>query len=156
MLRTLLWIVVAIVVVFAGYRLLLTRPDPRSRDAAGHCLLRARVYTDGEGTANPRRIFGMQNLDDADWADVQVTVDGIISTGLNANQPTGAYDQKLPTYASSVAAHKVREIPLDDFRSAQGPRWIPLTMRVRHAKISARIGAEACTFDSAVPQAPQK
>lgn len=152
MVRTLLWIVIAVVVVVAGYRLLIIHPDPRSRDAAGHCLLRARIYTDGEGTAQPRRVFGVQNMDDADWNDVKVTIDGLVTTGPNANQPTGAYEQALPTYDSTIAAHKVREIPLDDFRSSEGPRWIAMTMRVRHAKIAARIGAESCTIESALPQ----
>lgn len=153
MVRTLLWIVIAVVILAAGYRLLMIHPDARSRDAAGHCLLRARAYTDGEGAAQPRRVFGMQNLDEADWHDVKVTIDGVVAQGPNENQPTGPYDQALPAYDSTVAAHKVRELPLDDFQSAQGPRWVALTMRVRHARITAKIDAEACTVDTAIPQA---
>lgn len=152
MLRALLWIVVAVAIAVVGYRLLITHPDARARDAAGHCLLRARVYTFGEGAAQPRRVFGIQNLDEADWNDVKVTIDGTITTGPNANQPTGAYEQALPPYDSTVPAHKVREIPLDDFKSPEGPAWVALTMRIGHAQIAARIGAESCTFDTPVPQ----
>lgn len=152
MVRTLLWIVVAIAIAVGGYRLLVSHSDPRARDASGHCLLRARVYTFGEGVAQPRRVFGMQNLDDADWTDVKVTIEGVVTAGPNANQPSGPYEQALPAYDAKIAPLKTREIPLDDFRSPQGPHWVALTMRVTHAKLEAHIGAEACTFESAVPE----
>jgi len=149
--RRLIWLAGATLLLFAAYRLLLSSADPRSRDANGHCLLRARVYTDGEGLAQPRRVFGMQNLDEADWADVQIKIDGVGTSGSLAGKPTGAYTLTLPGYDSAVLAHKVKEVPLESFQQSGGPRWVPMTMRVRHATIAARIGAEACTYETDLP-----
>ena len=146
--RRLIWLAGAALLLFAAYRLLLSRADPRSRDANGHCLLRARVYTDGEGLAQPRRVFGMQNLDEAEWADVQVTIEGVGTSGSLTGQPTGAYTLTLPGYDSAVLAHKVKEVPLESFQQNGGPRWVPMTMRVRHAKIAAKIAGEACTYET--------
>ncbi len=146
--RRLVWFAVAALVLFAAYRLLLTHTDPRKRDADGRCLLRARVYTDGEGLAQPRRVFGMQNLDEADWADVQVTIDGIVTSGPLTGKPTGSYTLTLPGYDSAVLAHRVKEVPLESFQLGSGPRWVPMTMRVKHVAITAKIAGETCTSET--------
>ena len=153
--RALIWIVGIAIVGFMAYRLLLPSTDPRKRDEAGHCILRARVYTDGEGLPQPRRVFGMQNLDESDWHDVQVTISGVVASGAGSGRPTGDHVLRLPGYDSTVAAHKVREVPLDDFQNADGPRWVALTMRVKKAVIEARIGAEACRFEGPLPAPAQ-
>lgn len=150
--RALIWTVAVVVFLFGAWRLLLRHPDARARDAEGRCLLRARVYTDGEGTANPRRIFGMQDLDEADWTDVRITISGVGTAGVFAGKPTGTFTLELPTYNGGVSAHHTREVPLDDFASAAGPRWSSLTMRVTHAEIAGRIGAESCSIDTPLPQ----
>ena len=147
--------VVAIIVailVFVGYRMLVSRPDARARDAAGNCLLRARVYTSGEGTPGQRRIFGMQNQDNDDWTDVQIAISGVVTAGAQEGKPTGSFTDALPSYNATVEAHKSREVPLEEFQNAGGPRWVPMTMRVRHAKVTAKIGGETCTYESDLPQ----
>lgn len=151
--RTVVWVAAVVVLGYGAYRLLMPHADARKRDASGHCVLRARVYTFGEGVAQPRRVFGMQNLEDDPWTDVQVTVSGVVTSGPNANQPTGDYDQALPAYDAAVGPKKSREIPLDDFKSSAGPRWIPMTMRVTKAHVTAHIGLETCTYDTPVPEA---
>jgi hypothetical protein len=145
-------LVVLAVVGFAGYRLLMLGPDARARDANGRCLLRARVYTFGEGLPQPRRILGMQNLDDADWTDVKVDISGVVTGGTRANQPTGTYSQALPEYDSVIATKKSREIPLENFQAGDGPRWVPMSMKVTHAKVTAKIAGETCTYETAVPE----
>jgi len=144
--RRLVWLAAAAVVIVAGYWLLQYGPDPRSRDAAGHCLLRARAYVDPR-----RRMLGMQNLEDADWADVSVTISGIYVTGPQANQPTGSFVQNLPLGDSRVAAHEVREIHLENFQGQEVPRWIPITMRVDQVGLRATIAGEACTAQIGLP-----
>jgi len=149
--RVLIWIVGIFLAGFAAYHLLGSTTDPRKRDDAGHCILRARIYTDGEGLPQPRRVFGIQNLDETDWHDVQITISGVVAGAAGGERPTGEFVQRLPEYDSTIAAHKVREVPLDDFQSSSGPRWVALTMRVRLAKIQARIGKEACSFEGTLP-----
>lgn len=144
-------VIVVALAVFAGYRLLMLRTDARERDASGHCLLRARLYTFGEGQQQPRRIFGMQNMDETDWNDVQIAISGVVTAGSNTSTPTGVYTQKLPEYDSSVPAHKSREVPLDDFQSGDGPRWVAMSMRVTHAKVTAKIAGETCTYEGDLP-----
>jgi len=153
--RALIWIGGIFLLAFAAYYLLVPTSDPRKRDESGHCILRARVYTDGEGLPQPRRVLGMQNLDEADWHDVQITIAGVVASGAAAGRPSGEHVLRLPEYDSSVPAHKVREVPLDDFQSAEGPRWVALTMRVKTVKIQARIGAEACEYDGTLPAPAQ-
>ena len=146
--RRLIWLAGAAILAFAGYRLLISHTDPRLRDAQGHCLLRARVYTDGEGLAQPRRVFGMQNMDEADWTDVRITIEGVGTSGSLAGKPSGPYTLTLPPYDAAVLAHKVKEVPLESFQQNDGPRWVPMTMRVRHATVQAHIGAESCTYET--------
>lgn len=153
--RAVLVLVIVVALGFGGYRLLKLSPDARKRDASGHCLLRARAYTFGEGTPQPRRIFGMQNLDDEDWTDVSVTISGVVTAGPNANKPSGEYTQPLPAYNAVVGTKKSREIALEDFQSGDGPRWVPMSMRVTHARITARIGAETCTYETPIPEPKQ-
>ncbi len=148
-------VIVVALALFAGYRLLGLRVDARQRDASGHCLLRARLYTFGEGLPQPRRIFGMQNQDDVDWTEVQIAISGRVTGGPNANSATGVYTQRLPEYDSGVAAHKSREVPLEEFQSGDGPRWVPLSMRVTHAKVTAKIAGESCSYETDVPEAPR-
>jgi hypothetical protein len=142
------WGVAAVLLLAAGYRLILSRPDPRKRDDAGQCVLRARVYTDGEGTTNQRRILGLQNQDEADWSDVQVTINGVVTAQSGSGQPTGPHLLRLPEYNSGVATKKVREVPLEDFQSPTGPHWVPMTMRVTTVSVTAKIAGEACGYTS--------
>ncbi len=151
-LRTLIWLAGASLLAFTAYRMLLVHPDARERDAAGHCLLRAHVYTQGEGTGYPRRIMGVQNLDDADWNDVAIAIQGVGSTGVLANRPTGEYGLKLPEYDATIATRQRREVPLDEFQQNGGPRWASMSMRVTHVVVTARIAGESCRYETALPE----
>jgi hypothetical protein len=151
-LNTLIWIAGASLLAFTAYRMLLVHPDARKRDSEGHCLLRAHVYTQGEGTGNPRRILGVQNLDEVDWTDVTLAISGVVSAGPNEGQKTGEYTQPLPAYDASIATHQRREVSLDDFQQNGGPRWTSLSMRVQHATVTAHIGGEVCRYDTAIPE----
>jgi hypothetical protein len=132
---------------FVAYPLLLMHPDARKRDEAGRCLLRAHVYADAT-----RRMFGIQNLDTADWTDVEVTISGDHLAGPAAGKQTGPFVYHLPISDSSIAVHRVREITLDEFQDPAGPRWIPITMRVTAATVTGKIAGEACTVETAVPE----
>jgi len=145
--RVILGIAGVVVVAFVAYRLLMIQPDARKRDEAGRCLLRARVYADAT-----RRMFGIQNMDTADWTDVEVTISGNHAAGSTAEKKTGSFVYHLPISDSRVASHKVREIMLDEFESPDGPRWIAMTMRVTAATVRAKIAGEACTIETALPQ----
>lgn len=149
--RTIVAVCILVAVVFVGYRMLLPHADARKRDAQGNCLLQARVYTDGEGSQNPRRIFGMQNLDDVPWSEVQITITGVGTAESNAGRPSGTYVLQLPLTDAAIAAHRVREVLLDEFKSAEGPRWVAMTMRVTHATINAKIAGEGCHSDVDLP-----
>jgi len=145
--RTIVGICIVIGVGLVGYRMFLPHADARKRDANGNCLLQAHVYTDVEGSQNPRRVLGMQNMDDALWSEVQITINGVGTAESNAGRPTGTYVLQLPLTDAAIAAHKVREVSLDEFKSAEGPRWVAMTMRVSHATIHAKIAGEACHLD---------
>ena len=145
--RTIVGICILVAVALVAYRMLLPHADARKRDADGKCLLQARVYTDGEGSQNPRRIFGMQNMDDAGWSEIQITINGVGTAESNAGRPTGTYVLELPLTDAAIAAHRVREVSLDEFKTAAGPRWVAMTMRVTHATINAKIAGEACRSD---------
>ena len=148
--RRLVVLVALAVLGFVGYRVFMASTDPRARDAAGRCLLRARVYTDGEGTAHPRRIFGLQNLDEVSWDDVSITLSGIVTDGPQKGRPSGAFVLRLPEYNSNIASKKVRELPLDDFQSASGPHWAAMAMKANTATVTARIGRETCTYTAPI------
>jgi hypothetical protein len=151
-LNTLIWIAGASLLAFTGYRMLLVHPDARMRDAEGHCLLRAHVYTQGEGTGYPRRILGVQNLDETEWNDVAITISGVGSTGSLENRKTGDYTLKLPEYDATIGARQRREVTLDEFQQNGGPRWASMSMRVTRATITARIGGETCRYDTPIPE----
>lgn len=150
--RLIVSLAVVAFVAWAGYQLLRRSPDGRKRDAAGHCVLRAHVYTDGEGTQNPRRIVGVQNLDELPWTDVEVTISGVSTRGGPAGQPTGPFTLRLPVTDSAVAPRKVREILLDQLQSPAGPRWIAMTMRATEATVTAKIAGEQCTYQTSLPE----
>lgn len=151
-LRTLIWLAGASLLLFTAYRMILVRPDARRRDRQGRCLLTAHVYTQGEGTGNPRRILGVQNLDDADWNDVVIAISGVGTAGSLADRKTGEYTLTLPGYNATIEVRHRREVALDDFQQNGGPRWASMSMRVTHAVVTAKVAGEACRYETAIPE----
>jgi hypothetical protein len=91
-------------------------------------------------------VLAIRNLDDQDWADVEVTIYGFVTTGTNNRQQTGAYILKK----GAVKAKGLMAMNLNDFQKPAGERWTSINMRAEDVEIKATVGGSACVGEMRV------
>jgi len=121
-----------VVLGFVAFQL---KPSLQNQHVNGECRL------SGEAILTSRDALTITNRDTVSWDNAQIRIYGQITSG-SLKGPAGEH-----TLHREYLAPGVTTIPLTDFQTPEGERWIPLLMHAEGADITATLRGEHCEVE---------
>jgi len=93
-------------------------------------------------------VLAVRSDDSVAWKDIEATVFGFVTTGIDGKKPTGPY--KYKNTRDSVEAGGLMAFSLNDFQKPSGEQWVSLTMTPSDVDIRANVGGAVCKAELSI------